>query len=184
MHLKMAKVMQDYKFCMKTEQNLEDQGTLSWFATILGFDWATNEAKKIKKAGYYEKHDQLFMNVATEYLGNALENYLKKYPHSLLTVISEESAEAFILEFLKASKIEFIFHDNTAEDETADDLATYCRDMCSRLVLSLILDRCEKQEDPLGMRAIRRIMIPYFLNRKCTVQDSKVSDHSLLKLRT
>ena len=47
-HMKMAKVFQDYKFCLKEEQNLEDEGTLSWFATIQGLDWVSNKAQKIK----------------------------------------------------------------------------------------------------------------------------------------
>ena len=176
MHTKMAKVMQDFKFCMKTEQNLEDKGTLSWFSTILGFDWASNDPNKIKKSGFYERHDQLFMDIATEYLCNALENYLKKFPESLQTVTNEDTAVTFILKFLSDAKIEFFFQEARTEDDTADHLTTYCRDMCSRLVLSLIMDRCEKQEDPLGLRGIRRMLIPYFLNRKNTVQDSKVSE--------
>ena len=88
---------------------------------------------------------------------------------------NEESAEALVLQFLEYSKIEFIFKkDGIQEDKKADDLITYSRDMVSRLVLSLTFDRCEKEEDPVGMRGIRRIMIPYFLNRKPVVQDSKV----------
>ena len=115
------------------------------------------------------------MNVATQYLVNALENYLTSNSAALLLVDSERSAEDFVLNFLTFSKIEFFFHVGRTEDKTADDLKTYARDMCSRLVLSLIIDRTEKQEDPLGLRGIRRIMIPYFLNRKSQVQDSKVS---------
>ena len=122
----------------------------------------------------FEKHDQLITEVAAQYLTNALENYLKHFPQSLFQVNSQKKAEHFILEFLKFSKIEFFFQPNRSEDKKADDLLTYCRDMCSRLVLSLAIDRCEKHEDPLGLRAIRRIMILYFLNRKCKVQDSKV----------
>ena len=166
--------MQDYKFCMKTEQNHEDEGTLPWFATVLGLDFASNDPHKIKKQGQFEKHDQLFMNLGTQFLINALENYLLENPTSVQKIDSEGSAEAFVLQFLEHSKIEFFFRVDRTEDDKADDIKTYCRDVCSRLVLSLIIDRCEKQEDPLGMRAIRRIMIPYFLNRKCKVQDSKV----------
>ena len=112
---------------MRSEQNLEDEGTLPWFANILAFSFASNDAHKIKKQGNFEKHDQLFMNVATEYLINALKNYLQLNPASLLRVDSEESAESFVLEFLKASKIEFLFHVNREEDDEADDLITYCR---------------------------------------------------------
>ena len=60
------------------------------------------------------------------------------------------------------------------EVKKADDLITYARDMVSRLIISLMFDRFEKEEDPVGLRGIRRIMIPYFLNRKNKVQDSKV----------
>ena len=99
---------------------------------------------------------------------------MKTCPDAILSVNSEESAQNFVLNFLEVSKIEFFYTLERAEDDAADDLTTYCRDMCSRLVLSLIIDRCEKHEDPLGLRGIRRIMIAYFLNRKCIVQDSKV----------
>ena len=167
-------VMQDYKFCMKSEQNLDDEGTLGYIAAILGLAFASNDPQKIKKQGNFEKHDQLFMDLATQYLVNALENYLSLHPASLLVVDSEASAEQFVLEFLAFSKIEFFFKVDRTEDDDADDMLTYCRDCCSRLVLSLMIDRAEKQEDPVGLRGIRRIMIPYFLNRKSQVQDSKV----------
>ena len=121
------------------------------------------------------------MSLATQYLCNALENYLKKFPTSIHTVTSEDTAVSFVLDFLRESKIELYFTESRSEDPTADDLLTYCRDMCSRLVLSLVMDRCEHHEDPLGLRAIRRILIPYFLNRKSTVQDSKVIDILLKK---
>ena len=48
-------VMQDYSFCMKTENNQDDEGTLPWIAGILNFDWASREASKIKKQGNFEK---------------------------------------------------------------------------------------------------------------------------------
>ena len=159
---------------MKTENNLDDEGTLPWFCNMLNFDWASRDPSKIKKSGMFKKHDQLITEISTQYLTNALENYMILHPEAISQVQNKESAEQFVLEFLKSSRIEFFFHLNRTEDEKADDLLNYCRDMCSRLVLSLAIDRCEKEEDPLGMRAIRRIMISYFLNRKCKVQDSKV----------
>ena len=154
--------MQDYNFCMKTENNLDDEGTLPWFCNMLNFEWASRDPSKIKKSGMFEKHDQLITVISTQYLTNALENYII-YPEAIDQVQNK---------FLQSSKIEFYFHVNRSEDKKADDLLNYCRDMCSRLVLSLVIDRCEKEEDPLGMRAIRRIMISYFLNRKSKVQDS------------
>ena len=117
---------------------------------------------------------QLIMEVGTQYLINAFKNHIKQFPDSIAQVSSEQTAETFVLEFLKASKIEFYYQSDRSEDDAADDLLTYCRDMVSRLLLSLVIDRCEKECDPLGLRAIRRIMTLYFLNRKCKVQDSKV----------
>ena len=167
---------------MKTENNLDDEGTLPWFCNMLNFDWASRDPSKIKKQGAFEKHDQLITEVSTQYLTNALENFLLLNPESLAEVQCQLSAEMFVLEFLKSSKIEFFFQVSRSEDKKADDLLTYCRDMCSRLVLSLVIDRCEKEGDPLGLRGIRRIMISYFLNRKNKVQDSKVN-HNLYVIR-
>ena len=221
-HLKMSKVFQDFKFCMQKEQNMDDEGTLPWFSTILGFDWASNKAQKIKRDGNFERHDQLFMEVGTQFLVNALENFLKTNPNSISAVHDELSAESFVLGFLMKTNIEFFFKQDTQaqtgtdqESEShpsvgdlpvtgreesrgafvtsgvesdsdgnsdSDDLGTYARDMCSRLVLSLLFDRCEKEEDPLGFRGLRRVMIPYFLNRKSQVQDSKYAAFLLLDM--
>lgn len=136
----------------------------------------------------FEKHDQMIMEVATQYLINAMENFEKREPEALKTVVDEESAEAFVLHFLEESKISFYFSEDQAvkddQDADADDLITYCRDMVSRLVISLIFDRCEKEEDPVGLRGVRRLMIAYFLNRKNKVQDSKVrQDPQCLKMK-
>ena len=121
------------------------------------------------------------MEVSAQYLVNAMHNYEKHNPEAFKKVVDEKSAEQFVLDFLKYSKIVYHFEmDGVKEDEKADDLLTYCRDMASRLVLSLVFDRCEKEEDPVGMRGIRRAMIPYFLNRKQKVQDSKVGKAKML----
>ena len=129
---------------------------------------------KILKYVLYISYSQLIMEVGTQYLINAFQNHIKQYPDTLAEVNSEESAEIFVLNFLESSKIEFYYKEDRAEDEGADDQITYCRDMASRLLLSLAIDRCEKHCDPLRLRALRRIMMLYFLNRKCKVQDSKV----------
>ena len=101
-----------------------------------------------------------------------MQNFLKMNPEAFKEVSDEKTAEEFVLNFLKFSKVVFYFEkDGIAEDPTADDLVNYGRDLCSRLVLSLIFDRCEKEEDPVGLRGVRRIMVPYFLNRKPKVQD-------------
>ena len=119
--------MQDYNFCMKTENNQDDEGTLPWFACILNFTWASREPSKIKQAGNFEKHDQLITELGTQYLCNAFQNYMAEHPDSLLDVKCEKTAQYFVLEFLSVHKIEFYFELNRAEDKKADDLLTYCR---------------------------------------------------------
>ena len=123
----------------------------------------------------FERHDQLFMEVATQYLVNAMQNFMKVNPEDIDDVRDETSAEEFVLKFLRQSRILFHFDkDGIEEDKDSDDLLTYGRDLCSRLVLSLIFDRAEKEEDPVALRGTRRTMVAYFLNRKAKVMDSKV----------
>ena len=54
-----------------------------------------------------------------------------------------------------------------------DDLFHYCQDMVSRLLLSLVFDICESEGDAEGLRALRRVMICYFLAKKPERLDSK-----------
>ena len=147
--------MQDYSFCMKAENNQDDEGTLPHFKNILNFDWASRDAAKIKSDGNFEKHDQLFTELGTQYLVNATQNYMKHNPEALDQIESQEDAIEFVSDVLKFSKIEYYFSLRRSEDEDADDMLTYARDVCSRLVLSFAIDKCETMEDSLGLCAIR-----------------------------
>ena len=53
----------------------------------------------------FEKHDQLVMEVATQYLMNAMQNYEKNNPEAIKEVVDEETAELFVLNFLKYSNL-------------------------------------------------------------------------------
>ena len=68
------------------------------------------------------------------------------------------------------------------DPEIFDDLLTYCQDLCSRTVLSVVEDKLEEESDALGLQAWRVSMIIYFLNRKQEVQDSKYAYSLLLDL--
>ena len=54
--------------------------------------------------------------------------------------------------------------------------------MVSRLLLSLVFDACEAEEDAEGLRALRRVMIPYFLAKKVSRLDSKYASFTLIDL--
>ena len=63
-----------------------------------------------------------------------------------------------------------------------DDLFHYCQDMVSRLLLSLVFDICESEGDAEGLRALRRVMICYFLAKKPERLDSKYAAFTLIDL--
>ena len=62
-----------------------------------------------------------------------------------------------------------------------DDMFDYCKEMVERYLLSLVFDVCEEESDAVGLRALRRVMIPYFLAQK-PKQDSKYAAFTLLDL--
>ena len=100
-----------------------------------------------------------------------------------MEVNNEDQAEQLVLDFLNKCEIKYYFDpENCEEKDKFDDLLSYCKDLCSRTVLSLVFDKLEEEPDTLGLRAFRISMITYFLNRKQDVQDSKYAYSLLLDL--
>ena len=54
--------------------------------------------------------------------------------------------------------------------------------MVSRLILSLVFDLCEAEGDAEGLRALRRVMVPYFLSKSPQKLISKYASFTLLDL--
>ena len=54
--------------------------------------------------------------------------------------------------------------------------------MVSRLILSLLFDVCEAEGDAEGLRAVRRVMVPYFLSKSPEKLVSKYADFTLTDL--
>ena len=50
------------------------------------------------------------------------------------------------------------------------------------MILSLVFDVCEEEGDAEGLRALRRVMVPYFLARKTNRLDSKYAAFTLTDL--
>ena len=57
-----------------------------------------------------------------------------------------------------------------------------CKDMVSRFLLSLAFDVCEAEEDAEGLRALRRVMVCYFLANKPERLDSKYASFTIIDL--
>ena len=132
----------DYLADMPNENNVDDVLTLSWLRGWLGnLDIISNEESRIKKDGCYEIHDQFFTNVGIQFLVNAFRNYMKRKRENL-TVTTEAEAEDLILDFLEVQDIKYYYDpENTEEVSYFDDLLRYSKDICSRTVLSLVLDK-------------------------------------------
>ena len=162
----------DYGACMKDENNITDELSLSWFKAWLGgMDKISNSESNIKK--HFEIQDQYITELGVQFLTNAFQNYIGENGGEI-NVNTKKEAQDLILDFLDKSDIKYVFEfSNASETSKFDDLLSYCRDLCSRTVLSLVLDKMEAERDALGLRALKTTMISYFLNRKQTKQDSK-----------
>ena len=181
-HTKMSKVFMDYKACMIDEDNVDDILTLAWFKSWLNLKNITNQESKIKKPGSFEVHDQYITELGLQFLVNAFENFLEANGDTL-EITNETEAEQLILDFLEQSGIKYYFEpENVEEKDRFDDLLSYCQDLCSRTVLSIVSDKLEEECDAEGLRGFRISMILYFLNRKQDVQDSKYAYSLLLDL--
>ena len=164
----------DYRACMPDENSIVDKLTLAWFKAWLGgFDKISNSESKIKKSGDFELPSQFITELGVQFLVNAFQNYIDQHSDSL-HITTKVDAENLILDFLDVSDIKYVFDiDNAEEKLKFDDLLSYCRDLCSRSVMNLVLDKMEGEKDAKGLRALKTAMISYFLNRKQNRQDSK-----------
>ena len=184
LHMKMKKICQDYAVCMKSEINYDDKISLPWLAALTRVK-VSNKGKDIKKNdSTFEKHDQFIAAVQTAYLGNMFDNYVSKNPTLLDQVTTTAGAIDFVLNMLSDFNIELYYDPSKpvkAREEGEDDMFDYCKEMVERFVLSLVFDVCEEESDAEGLRALRRIMIPYFLAQK-PKQDSKYASFTLIDL--
>ena len=172
-HLHMNKILMDIVSGMKSEVNVEDTLSLGYFKTILGLNHITNQPDVIKKDGNYEAHFQFCEDIGQEFLIEAFKEYVKISEPNI--VRTKEKAKDLLLSFLDTTGIQYHYNPDKTDDnqEAFDDILTSCKDIASRTLVSMVLKSVEHEADGLGLRAVRTVMIPYFLNRKEEVQDSK-----------
>lgn len=162
-HMRMAKTIQDLNNGMPTEVNREDELSLGYFRTILGLTHISNSANNIKKD--FEKHDQFCLEIGKEIIKNAfvtvMNSSVDTFPRN------EEGAKDLILTFLKKAGIKYYYElENYDEEHPYDDALSACRSLASRTVLSLVADTAVHESDGMGCRAVRTVMILYFLNKR------------------
>ena len=98
-------------------------------------------------------------------------------------VCDTSTAIDFVHEMLAEYGVNLFFdpkHSDTEEQEEGeDDLFIYGKDMVERFLLSLVFDVCEAEGDAEGLRALRRVMVGYFLGQKPERQDSKYASFTM-----
>ena len=177
-HMGMNKVIQDIQAGIKSEVNIEDSLSLGYFKTTLGLHHITNKADAIKKDGNFEYHAQFIEDIGTELLVEAFKHYVENYDVSI--VESNDGAVKLLLGFLKNLDIKYYYDpDNYEEANPYDDMMSSCKDNAGRALISLIQTSVEHEGDGLGLRALRTVMMTYFLNRKENLQDSKYAPRLL-----
>ena len=157
--------------------------SLPWFSALTRVK-VTNKAKDIKKNdSTFERHDQFLAEVQIGYVLNMFDNHMMENKDKLDAVKSFESAVTFVLDMLDAYDIQ-LYYDPQKElpEMEVDDMYVYCRDMVTRYLLSLVYDVCEEEGDAEGLRALRRIMVCYFLAKSPERQDSKYAAFTLIDL--
>ena len=157
--------------------------SLPWFSALTRVK-VTNKAKDIKKNdSTFERHDQFLAEVQIGYVLNMFDNHMMENKDKLDAVKSFESAVTFVLDMLDAYDIQ-LYYDPQKElpEMEGDDMYVYCRDMVTRYLLSLVYDVCEEEGDAEGLRALRRIMVCYFLAKSPERQDSKYAAFTLIDL--
>ena len=105
------------------------------------------------------------MEIGSALLTNAFQTFLNSAPST--PAKSKEGATKFILEFLDFSDIKYVYDpSNYNERDYFDDCLSSCKDYSGRTIISLVADAMEHEGDGVGLRALRTVMIPYFLNRR------------------
>lgn len=113
------------------------------------------------------------------------DNYMVKNAKCLDEVTDTKSAVNFVLQMLDSFGIQLFYDPSKPVPEKKkgeDDMFSYCKDMVERFLLSLVFDACEEEGDSEGLRALRRVMVCYFLAHKPERQDSKYASFTFLDL--
>ena len=180
----MKKVCLDMGSLMPQMANFEDRGCLSYMAHLMEKTNISNNPKEIKKNDdSFERHDQFLAAVASQALGNMWENWVLARPSVVGEVRDKQSAVDIVLQMLHHfGVIDRLTFDPERVEEVElpeDDLFSYYREAVVRFLISLALDVCEEEGDAVGLLALERLMVPYFLGSNLKSQNVKYADFTI-----
>ena len=162
---------------------MEDRGTLMNVMTLLGAHWFTTEKKQIVKCGNFERikqHHQAFQVAA---LVNMVSNYTKANGVNLALIRSKADIYSFLRDMFQVYGLMW-YWDPSFVDPLGDrkcDLLMATRDQVIRLLWDLAFEECERENDSLGLRGLRRVAVPMFRN-KSKAATSKYALYTLIDL--
>ena len=140
---------------MPNIEEVEDRGSLGNAMGMVAGSWFSNQKKDIVRVGMYERTKQHHQAWQLACLNNLFENYCRSKSITEATVRTQAGIEKLMRDMFDEYGIHF-FWDPDRVDPLADhpcDLLRHCRDQVIRLLLTLALERCEKENDALGLRA-------------------------------
>ena len=163
----MAKTCLDIKAGMPNSEEVEDRGSLGNGMGLVAGSWFSTEKKDIVKVGMYERTKQHHQAWQLPCLYNMYQNFVKSESLVEATVRTQADIERVLSNMFLKYGVQW-YWDPSFVDPLADhhcDLFKTARDQVIRLVLTLAFQSCEKENDALGLRALRRVFIPMFRNQ-------------------
>lgn len=137
MHMKMRKIIIDYRAMMPSTVNFSDILCMAELASRTDQTKISNKEEHIKRNdSSFERHDQFIAEVSSAYGVNAFDNYDQMYPERLDEVSDLATATQYMIDMMDEFGIlENLFynpalHDPTQmmqSEEAHDDCYVYCR---------------------------------------------------------
>ena len=163
----MAKTCLDVKAGMPNTEEVEDRGSLGNAMGLVAGNWFSTEKQDIVKVGMYERTKQHLQAWQLPLLYNMYNNYVRGAGIVEATVKTKDQIEALLTRMFTFYGVQYHW-DPEYVDPLAErncDLFKTARDQVIRLILTLAMESCEKENDALGLRALRRVFIPMFRNQ-------------------
>ena len=181
LHLLMNKTIADMQARMLVERSVEDTLSLANFRVDAGLNITSNE-DDIKNS--YEYHSQAIEMIGSMIIIAAFKEFIKTHDEPVAK--TKLSSETMIVRFLDEFRFQYYCKlPREPDGEMGPPLQPFFDDMeenlvvlGSRMLITKMIKMAEKNGYAKGLRAMKLVMVPIFLNSKKT-QNSKYA-YSLL----
>ena len=156
---------------MLVERSVEDTLSLANFRVDAGLN-ITNNEDEIKNS--YEYHSQAIETIGTRIIIAAFLKFIETYEEPVTK--TKASSEVMIKRFLSLYRFQYYCKlPKEPEGEMGpptqpfyDDMEENLIDLRSRMLITKMIKMVEKNGDAQGLRAMKLVIVPIFLNSKKT----------------